>query len=473
MRGLESAGVYLPRFRIDPATIADAWETSHARGIDTKAVAGADEDALTMAVAAGRQTLTSSTVSRDDISFVGFATTTPPLEEESLVPQVVTMLGLPEDVATYSATQSSLAWAQLLQASLDREGAALVVCGDAPEGELADVDHRLGAGGAAFVVDDDATVPVTGVHSHVGVASGIRYREVGEENVTSLDITSYERSAISDGIGSAVEGLDVDLADIDAAALHQPNPGLPYRLGGTLGVETETVGRGTVVERIGDAGVSTVPIGLIGALDAATEGSTTVAADFGSGGASLAFAFEGSLDTNVEAELSGSETLTYEEYLRQRGYVVDPEVAGGGANVSLLTWQRSLDQRYRLVAGRCEVCGELAFPPEGACPACYERVSYEPQELPAEGTIDALTVIRQGGAPPEFGGQAQQTGRFGVAIVEVNVDEGSIRLPVQITDADPDTLAVGDEVIGEIRHIYSQEGLPRYGLKFRPARDTP
>lgn len=470
MRGIVDAAAYLPEFRLDANEIEDVWGTSHARGVETKAVASADEDALTMAVAAGREVLERSDVSRSDVDYLGIATTTPPMEEEMLAGRVRTMLGLNDSITPHSATQSPLAWAQLLSGALDADGIALVLVGDAPEGELPTTDHGLGAGGAAFIVSNDPSVPVSSQHSNVEIASGIRYRERASTDVESLDITSYERAAIRESITSALEGLDVELEAVDAAAIHQPNGSLPYRLTGDVPLEARIVANGVVADTVGDAGAATVPLGLIAALDDADDDTLTVAADFGGGGASIAFAFEGGLETNMAEVRERTRTVTYDEYLRQRGYIADPEIAGGGVNVSLPTWQRSLEQRYRLRVGRCPDCGELAFPPEGSCPACQERVDFEPVELSPEGTIEAFTTIEGGGAPPEFIGQQERGGRFGVAIVSVDDGEDKVKLPAQITDANLERLAIGDVVRGVIRHVYSQEGLPRYGLKFT---DTP
>jgi len=50
--------------------------------------------------------------------------------------------------------------------------------------------------------------------------------------------------------------------------------------------------------------------------------------------------------------------------------------------------------------------------------------------------------------------------------VTITADEETVKLPVQITDANLDCLSRGDSVEGVVRHVYSQEQLPRYGLKF-------
>lgn len=474
MRGITAGAVYVPCFRLATDDIEAAWDTLDASGIERKAVANADEDALTMGVQAAQRALDRTAISAMDLEHVTFATTTPPLDEEMLAPRVAAMLGLPEAVSCLSLTQSTAAGGQALRTALNETEPALIVAADAPEGELASTDHRFGAGAAAFVITDDAAVPVTAVSSHTREYPGIRYRTRGSQDVESLNITSFERSAIRKSVSTAVEALDVDESTVHGVALQQPTGSLPYRLARDLPFDSEQVSRGVVADRLGDVGVATVSIGLLAALETATADETTVAAWFGSGGGTVAIVCNGDLDTDVTNTIEGGEHIPYAKYLRERGYIVDGGVAGGGAHVSVPTWQRSTPQRYRLVAGRCQDCGQLNFPPEGACSACRNRVDYNPVSLAPQGRVCGYTVISPGAAPPEFTDQQQRDGAFGVAIVELPAadGDGTVTAPFQITDTDPTAVSVGDEVQAVLRRIYQQEGLPRYGTKFtaKPSR---
>lgn len=463
MRGLTAAGLYLPRYRLSAEELEDAWGTTHATGIDQKAVPNADEDALTMATAASERALGAAEVGRDSISLLAVATTTPPLEESDVTGRLVRTLGLSTDVRTAVSTQHTAAGADVLASALDADGPALVAVADCPEGEPADEDHSLGAGAAAFVVDEDPAVEIREIGWHADEAPGVRFRRRGEGTVESLGITTFERDVVRDAITGAAADLD-GVDSVDRAAVHQPNGKLPYRIVGDLPVDNEAVHAGMVVDRIGDAGAATVPIGLLSAL-AAADGERSLAAFFG-GGTAAAFVCEGGLPVAGIDDLEDGTELSYADYLRERGYVVSGEVAGGGANVSLPNWRRSLDQRYRLVAGRCPECGAVSFPPDGACQSCHARVDFERFEASQRGTILALTTIGQGGAPPEFAEQQQRDGAYGVAIVELGDGRDAIQLPGQLTDADLDDASVGDEVRATIRRIYVQEGIPRYGVKF-------
>lgn len=459
MRGIDTAGIHVPRRRLPASEIEASWGTAPS-GVESKAVPGADEDAITMAIAAAENALSRTDTDRDNLAFLGLATTTPPLEEELLTGRLVRALGLPAGITTRAATQSTLGGGRVLADALDAEGPALAVAADAPRGDPDGAD-AVGAGAAAFLVVDDAVVPITDVASHTDDAPGIRFRQRGDDRVEGLGITNYDRSVVGEHVGTVVDRLAVASDEVAGAAIHQPDGKLPYRVAGEF--DGEAIARGTVVDRVGDTGAAGVPLGLVVALSAATDGEQTVGAFFGSGGGAIALACEGGLDRSMD-ELDGGVEIDYPHYLRERGYIADGEVAGGGANVSLPSWQRELDQRYRLVAGRCPDCGELVFPPEGACPNCQSLVEYEPVELPREGEVVARTVIEQGAAPPEFAPQQAREGAFAVAIIEC----GGATLPAQVVDCDPDAVAVGDLVRATIRRIYQQEGVPRYGVKFVP-----
>jgi 3-hydroxy-3-methylglutaryl CoA synthase/uncharacterized OB-fold protein len=467
-RGIVSTGVTVPRSRLDGTEIEAAWGTSPP--VERAAVPAADEDSLTMAVAAARDAIESTRFDPTDVEHLALATTTPPLEEEEFGPRAVAALGFDEDTSIVTATQSTAAGADALLSAAEATGPALAVISDAPAGDPAGEGQRVGAGAVAFLFATDGAVVLTDSSTCSRDAPGVRFRESGSGSVEGLDITTYERQTTRDLVASAVEALDVSSEAVGGSSLHQPTGDIPHRIASALPFDAETVSRGTVVDEIGDAGTATVALGLLAALDSAAPATQTVAGFFGSGATATALAFETrhQLETGVSNAIEGGVDITYTDALRERGTLGKTAVAGGGAHVSLPSWQRSISQRYRLEGGQCPDCGAVAFPPEGACPDCHERVAFDPVSLPRTGDVVAVTVIGQGGAPPEFVEQQRRDGPFAVAIIEVTGSDGAVCLPVQLTDCDPEDVSVGDRVVGRFRKIYSVEGVTRYGLKFAP-----
>ncbi|UPV74254.1 OB-fold domain-containing protein [Halorussus limi] len=517
---IEAVGAYAPRFRVSAEAFEEAWGQFHAPGVTEKAVPDADEDALTMAYEAAARALDAADRDGDEVAFLAFASTTPPLAEEDLTARLGGMVGVPADATRHVFTGSTRAGTRALDAALSAgpwssepsgedaspdasgESVGLVVAADCPRGDPdSDEDHAAGAGAAAFVLSESGDAAVRRRAEYAEEFPGTRFRRAGSETVEGLGATGYERQAFTDTLAGAVEQLDVDGSEIDAAAVQTPNGKMPYRAAGALGVDSEAIQRCATVHELGDTGAASVPLGLARALadgeagDASKRSSgeersddprddggeaRVLAASFGSGAGADALLVEtgasGDDGDGVAASLAldDGEQVTYAEYLRKRGELTSGPPEGGGAYVSVPSWKRTLDQRHRLVAGKCPECGGLNFPPEGACNDCKTLVDeYDEVKLTGEGTVEAATVISQGGAPPEFAEQQAQSGDFGVAVVALDgPDGGSASVPAQVVAADPADVAIGDRVGTTMRRIYTQEGVTRYGFKVRPQGTT-
>jgi hydroxymethylglutaryl-CoA synthase len=505
--GIEAVGAYAPRFRISAEEFEQAWGQFHAAGVNSKAVPDADEDAVTMAYEAASRALEAADRAGAEVAFLAFATTNPPLAEEDLTARLGGMLGVPSDATRHVFTGSTRAGTRALDAALSAgpwggDTVGLVVASDCPRGDPdSPEDHAAGAGAAAFVLSDAGETRVVSRAEHAEEYPGTRFRRTGSETVEGLGATGYEREAFTETLTGAVEQLDagevgadevdageVDVGEVDAAAVQAPDGKLPYRAAGALGVDTETIQQGVIVHELGDTAAASVPLGLATALArggtrSASEQSSgeersddprdgddrILAASFGSGAGADALFVE-NRGVRSSMALDEGESVSYAEYLRKRGELTSGPPEGGGAYVSVPSWKRTLDQRHRLLAGRCPECGELNFPPEGACNACKTLVEeYEAVELTGEGTVEAATVISQGGAPPEFAEQQAQSGDFGVVVAALEGPEGgSASIPAQVVDAEPGEVAIGDRVETTMRRIYTQEGVTRYGFKVRP-----
>lgn len=464
--GIDAVGAYAPRYRITADAVEDAWGQFHGAGITETAVPAADEDTLTMANEAARTALSASDLEPVDVDRLFVATTTPPIEEGAIGSRLASFLGLEETTETRTLTANTRAGVDALATALEGGDPALVVASDAPRGAPDDDrEHAGGAGAAAVVVTADGPGSVLDHAERTPTYPGTRFRSAGSGETTGLGITAYDRSAFTETVAAVADDLAYDLETADAVALQSPNGKLPYRAAGPLGVESGAIQAGTTVHDLGDTGAASPLLGVASALEAGHE--EIVAIGYGDG--ATAVALEGA-DVAAETALEGAATLTYGEYLRMRGDVTPGEPDGGGAYVSVPAWKRTLPQRHRLVAGRCRECGELAFPPEGACTDCGAFEDYEAVSLPGTGTVEAATVIGQGGAPPEFVEQQAREGAYVSAIVALDGPEGdeTVSTPTQVRTVGDESVSPGDRVEATIRRIYTQEDVTRYGFKMRP-----
>lgn len=137
------------------------------------------------------------------------------------------------------------------------------------------------------------------------------------------------------------------------------------------------------------------------------------------------------------------------------------------AHVSVPMYWRTIPQRYKMLGQKCKKCGAVNFPPKGVCKYCNDSAEFDEIKLSGKGKIHTFVLIGAGGAPPEFAEQEKAGGTYPVAIVEL--DEGP-KVIGQVSGADPKEIKMDMPVETELRKVYSEEGVIRYGFKFVPVR---
>lgn len=121
---------------------------------------------------------------------------------------------------------------------------------------------------------------------------------------------------------------------------------------------------------------------------------------------------------------------------------------------------RLKDQRFRLEGSVCQNCGAKFFPPRQVCTEC-RSTNMQPYEFDGRGELYSFTVVRS--APMGFENQVPYI------VGMVKLDEGPM-VEAQITDADPETLKIGQrmEMVTRKLRAYGEDGVIVYGYKFRP-----
>ncbi|MEE2655412.1 MAG: Zn-ribbon domain-containing OB-fold protein [Pseudomonadota bacterium] len=130
--------------------------------------------------------------------------------------------------------------------------------------------------------------------------------------------------------------------------------------------------------------------------------------------------------------------------------------------ISMPIFNASIDERLRLIAGKCQNCGELAYPQRPVCINCGGSEFVDTQ-LSGEGTLYTFSLVAGNSAPSEFDDEQIMTGDILCGVVELK--EGP-RVMVRIAETDPDSLEIGMAVRAVVRRLYDQEGIIRYGTKF-------
>lgn len=227
MAGIVSFGAYVPPTRLPLALLAGRAPKD---GGPEKAVAWNDEDAVTLAVAAGANALRG--FDRADVDALLFASTTAPFAEKQAAALVAHALDLRRDVQTADLAGSLRAGTTALRQAVDmvRAGSArcvLVVASDCRLGAPGSAQERaFGDGAAALLVGEaDAVATLEGAFS---VADEIvdTWRTPGDPFVHSWE----ERFVVQEGYTpttiEAVRGLLAKLGagagDFTRAALQGP-----------------------------------------------------------------------------------------------------------------------------------------------------------------------------------------------------------------------------------------------------------
>ncbi len=121
---------------------------------------------------------------------------------------------------------------------------------------------------------------------------------------------------------------------------------------------------------------------------------------------------------------------------------------------------RSEGWKFAFSASRCEVCGFRHLPPTRVCLSCHSVDQMEPERMAdLRGTVATYTVDRLAFSlsPPIVG-----------AVIDF---DGGGRYRGEMTDVDPDAVAVGTRVEMTFRRLYSAEGVHNYFWKARPVTD--
>ncbi len=312
---LAASGI-LPRARLSRAEMAKL-NLPVPGGVEARAVAARDEDAVTLAVEAAR----GIEAVRPDLLL--FATSVP--GERPAAPILVEALGLPgfTPTAEFSgprAGTSAFLVAAHAAASVER---VLVLVADAPRAPTgSEMDGGLGAGSAALLVG-----PGTGVVLECAVSisdESVPGRVVEEGVLRETAIPPVPRAELEALVGGSVRGLldqqRLKPASLSRVFLQAPDPRAARRLGKTLGfTDAQMVG---LAAQIGDAGCAAPLLGLFRALEEAKSGDRVLTASYAPGGGSDSLLFRVESPPKVPLlSLGKTRPIDAPTYLRWRGVI--------------------------------------------------------------------------------------------------------------------------------------------------------
>ena len=398
---IASIGTYLP-----------VW------GSATERVCGADEDAVTLAVEAGRAALHAAEPQSVPLRRVVLVTRDLPLLEGGNGPALLAGLGLDPGVEVVEQIGGAPA---VLDQLVTAGAGTLVIGADSPAGNGAGSTGGCGAA-AAWIADSPHGLALTPV---ARVQRSLPVRARGNDGV----VHEYEdpRLLRERGVHAAV----VD-AGIAAKAV---------AVAGLGGKEAAALGEGGL-PRLPTLGAS-APLFALAAL-----------ADRRTGG--LVLAFEQASMSAVDVPAGAVALLRREPPARP--VPVQRVTPGPEIRISLPAYERAFDAKVRLEAARCPTCATLSLPPRRLCLGCGAEGVPDLVALPRDAVVYTTTTVHTpvpGLATP-----------YSIVIVELG--GSGVRLLAQVTGAEPGSVAIGDRGTMVLRRVAERAGVPDYGYSFAP-----
>jgi hydroxymethylglutaryl-CoA synthase len=466
MPGLVSYGAYVPPTRLGFSAIAGRPPKE---GGPERAVAWNDEDAVTMAVAAGANALRG--FERGSVDALFFASTTYPFKEKQGAALVAKALDLRRDARTTDVSGSLRAGTDALLAAFDAVAAgsarrALVIASDCRLGAPGSPQEQaFGDGAAAFLVGAaDAVAQLEGAHAFAEEIVDL-WRTEGDPFVHSWEERFVVQEGYTPGIREAVRGLLARLGaepgDFTKAALYAPDARSLAGAAAALGLP-----RSTLVDplfgKLGNAGTAFAPLLLVSALEGAKAGDRILLASYGDGGAAFAFAVTPHVEKleprrGVAWHLARRRAVaSYDKYLKARS--LDAREYGGGRDpgLSATIHFREREEDVAMKGQRCKRCGGLQFPIQRVCERCFAKDDFELVRL-AERTGQVVTYTFDFFFPtPEP-----------PTIVTITDIDGA-RVHLQLVDVRPEDVRIGMPVELVFRRIHQVGGRPNYYWKGVP-----
>jgi uncharacterized OB-fold protein len=375
-------------------------------GTETARTAGRDEDAVTMAVQAGRAALAAG--DRTPVERVVLVTRDLPLLDGGNGAALVAGLGLDASTAVVEQIGGGPA---VLDQLLGAPAPTLVVA----------ADTGRGSGAAAVVAGSTGAGMTLAPVAHVQHSLPVRARG-GDGVVHDYDDPRLVRE----------RGMRAGLTEAGIATKAVAAVGLPVKDAAAL-CEGDA-------PRVPTSGASAPILALAALAESRTSG--------------LLLAFEQATMTAVDVT-SGATTVSRVEP-SPRAPAHQAVTPGPEIKISLPAYERAFEPKLRLEAGRCPHCGTLALPPRHRCLGCGAEGDASLVALPREAIVYTTTTIHT----PVPGLATPYT------IVIAELGDTGVRLLAQVTGAEPGSVAIGDQGEMVLRRVAERSGVPDYGYSF-------
>ncbi|MFD1789571.1 3-oxoacyl-[acyl-carrier-protein] synthase III C-terminal domain-containing protein [Sphingomonas floccifaciens] len=461
-QAISAVGCYLPLLRLDRAAAAKALRFSGlgGRASGHRAVAGWDEDPVTLAVEAARGFAPSDRLV--------FASTSAPFTEREHATLVAAGLGFAETIRTSDVSGSRRCGVGALLDALLSSGDVIVTAGEKRPTRAGQPANLAWADGGAAV-----TVSAEGPARLIGHASRSHdMLDVYASRDVPTPYAAEERfvrdtagALIADVTRAACRAAGVQPAQIRHAAVHEPLPGMWRDIARRIGTGATNHAE-ILFAKAGDLGAAHTLFALSMALAAAAPGDVVLLAGFGSGCDALVLEVTGVVpgaENSVAALDSGMVLTDFVRFLSLSGSL---NLDFGVRSEFEQKAQAAVSERHArdamaFLGGRDEA-GNIQFP--------KTRIPVRPGAKGAESLEDVRLADTSAKVVSVTADRLNFTPDppFWFGLVQF---DGGARILMELTDADADGFAVGDPLTMRFR-IKSQDrrrGMRTYFWKGAPA----
>ncbi len=299
--GILGYGAYVPRYRLPATEVARVWAGGRASGLPVKekAVAGLDEDVITMSIEAARNALARAGIHAHALRAVWVGSESHPYAVKPTGTVVAEAIGATPAADTADLEFACKAGTEALVACMGLVGScmadyALAIGMDTAQGRPGDaLEYTAASGGAAYVVGpaEEGLAVIEAAYSYVTDTPDFWRRaeqKYPEHGGRFTGEPAYFKH-ITEAANALMKATGTTPKDFNYAVFHQPNTKFPQRVAGMLGFTDEQIKPGLLSPVIGNTYAGAALIGLTATLDVAQPGDKILVTSFGSGAGSDAF----------------------------------------------------------------------------------------------------------------------------------------------------------------------------------------
>lgn len=338
--GIVGYGAYIPRYRLPATEVSRVWYGEPRPGpVKEKAVAGIDEDVITMSIEAARNALARSGIDPQALRAVWVGSESHPYAVKPSGTIVAEAIGASEHIQAGDWEFACKAGTEAVVAAMGLVGShmadyALAIGMDTAQAKPGDaLEYTASSGGAAFIIGpaEDALATIDAHYSFVTDMPDFwrRAHQIYPEHGQRFTGEPAYFNHILSASQTLLDQMGMTAADFKFAIFHQPNEKFPRRVSKQLGFKPEQINDGLLSPVIGNTYAGASLVGLTAVLDIAEPGDRILVTSYGSGAGSDAFVLtvgpalveRRDAAPSTQAYIARRTEIDYATYARWRGKI--------------------------------------------------------------------------------------------------------------------------------------------------------